>query len=232
MTTETLTPAPAPLAKSQVDLAVRAGVGAFFGLAAIVYGVGAYTRLSALATEGFTLSTFCRGLAILAICGFMATMTCLYIVRYPAVNKFAGWWACATALLGCFLSMGMMFLHQRTDLPIGLELTSSLMVLTGNGLTIYALFFLGKSFSILPEGRKLVTSGPYSLVRHPLYVVEGLATIGALINFWSPLAIALVATQFAFQFIRLRHEERVMTATFPEYADYAKRVARLIPGIY
>jgi protein-S-isoprenylcysteine O-methyltransferase Ste14 len=41
-----------------------------------------------------------------------------------------------------------------------------------------------------------------------------------------------VVTQFALQLARIRYEERVLRATFPEYDEYAKRTWRLIPGIY
>ena len=49
---------------------------------------------------------------------------------------------------------------------------------------------------------------------------------------WSFAALLLVAIQTAFQFQRIKDEERVLTTAFLGYADYKKRTRRLLPGIY
>jgi protein-S-isoprenylcysteine O-methyltransferase Ste14 len=125
-----------------------------------------------------------------------------------------------------------MFLPQRTDLPVAVKIVSAAMVFIGTVGAIAALRHLGRSFSILPEGRKLVRSGPYRIIRHPVYLTEALSTLGAMIIFLSPEAAALVIAQFLLQLGRIHYEERVLRATFPEYADYARRTWRLIPGLY
>ena len=84
----------------------------------------------------------------------------------------------------------------------------------------------------MPEARKLVTAGPYALVRHPLYFCEELALFGIALQHQQPAALVVFAAQFAFQIVRMHYEERVLTGAFPEYKDYAARTARLIPGIY
>jgi protein-S-isoprenylcysteine O-methyltransferase Ste14 len=106
------------------------------------------------------------------------------------------------------------------------------LILGGNVFAVYILTRLGRSFSILPEGRKLVTAGPYKIIRHPLYVAEAMATLGTMILFFSPAAVALVIAQTATQLGRIHYEEIVLRKTFPEYSAYARTTARLIPGIY
>jgi protein-S-isoprenylcysteine O-methyltransferase Ste14 len=69
-------------------------------------------------------------------------------------------------------------------------------------------------------------------VRHPLYLAEAVATLGAMISFLSVWALLLVVVQMTLQLVRIHYEERVLRQTFPEYAGYAKRTARLIPEIY
>ena len=96
----------------------------------------------------------------------------------------------------------------------------------------YAIAFLGRSFSLMPEARELVTGGPYSRLRHPLYVGEELAVIGAAVQFISPLALVLLALQICCQLYRMHCEESVLEKTFPAYGAYRARTARLIPGIY
>ena len=46
------------------------------------------------------------------------------------------------------------------------------------------------------------------------------------------MGAALVVAQTVLQLVRIRYEERVLRETFPEYEEYAKRTAQLIPGIY
>ena len=91
---------------------------------------------------------------------------------------------------------------------------------------------LGRSISILPQARRLVTWGPYALVRHPLYLGEIVAIIGVALQYLSTWALLLVGLQFAFQLLRIENEERVLVQVFPEYADYVARTARLVPGVY
>jgi protein-S-isoprenylcysteine O-methyltransferase Ste14 len=83
---------------------------------------------------------------------------------------------------------------------------------------------LGDAFSARPEARKLVTSGIYSKIRHPVYVFGSVAWVGALLPMlgWQALIVGLIIV--AIEIVRARREERVMAAMFgPEYADYRSR---------
>jgi protein-S-isoprenylcysteine O-methyltransferase Ste14 len=89
---------------------------------------------------------------------------------------------------------------------------------------------LGRCFGLLPEARGLVTSGPYRLVRHPVYLGEFCAVGGLLIASPTVRNLALTAAFVAAQAIRMRMEERALTAEFPAYASYADRTPRLVPN--
>ena len=91
---------------------------------------------------------------------------------------------------------------------------------------------LGRSISILPEARRLVTRGPYALVRHPLYLGEIVALAGVALQYWSVWALLLWGLVCVFQLQRMKYEERVLSEVFPEYQDYMTRTARLLPGVY
>jgi protein-S-isoprenylcysteine O-methyltransferase Ste14 len=91
------------------------------------------------------------------------------------------------------------------------------------------------NFNIRPEvkpGARLVTSGIYRRVRHPIYVAVLLATAAPLaadprlwrLGMWPLLLAVLIA--------KLLREERYLRAQFPEYADYQRHTCRLLPGIY
>lgn len=115
---------------------------------------------------------------------------------------------------------------------IASTLLSAALILTGNALCIYVLSRLGRSFSIMAEARTLVSDGPYGIVRHPLYLAEQIPILGIFIQFASVPAAVLVALQFAFQLRRMFNEERLLRETFPEYAAYMTRTARLIPAVW
>jgi protein-S-isoprenylcysteine O-methyltransferase Ste14 len=83
-----------------------------------------------------------------------------------------------------------------------------------------------------PLAASLITAGPYSVLRHPIYA-------GALLFFWSTVlghwsllngGIALVVT--ATILIRIPVEEALLRARYPEYEAYALRTRRLIPFVW
>jgi protein-S-isoprenylcysteine O-methyltransferase Ste14 len=94
---------------------------------------------------------------------------------------------------------------------------------------MYTVSWLGRSFSIAPQARQLVVGGAYSIVRHPLYLCEEIAVLGAMLGRFSPMAVAIIAIHWAFQLRRIDYEEQILRETFPEYAQYAATVPRLIP---
>jgi protein-S-isoprenylcysteine O-methyltransferase Ste14 len=226
-------PSPSPPSEHNlVDFGIRAALGLIFAFEAGICSKKAIIQLQGLYFTQFNPNRLSEALAILAIGLFYMIIACLYAVRLRPVRRTSGAWPRAAAILGAFLTSGLLLLNQRTDLPLAAQVAASVLVLSGNGLAIYVLTHLGRSFSILPESRKLVTSGPYHVVRHPLYLAEAVATLGILVQFISPWALLLVASQIAFQIIRIHYEEKILRQTFPEYGLYSQHTWQLIPMIY
>lgn len=170
-------------------------------------------------------------LAQAASSAFILAVLVFLLLRGPARARTRGLVPRLTAVFGTYLAMAVVFLPLR-ELGTAAMALSLLLIIGGVGFSVYALGHLGRSFSVMAEARRLVTDGPYAHIRHPLYLGEGVATIGLMLQYLSPLALALVALQLAFQMLRIANEERILARQFPEYRAYMARTARFIPGIY
>ena len=77
----------------------------------------------------------------------------------------------------------------------------------------------------------LVTSGPYRLVRHPIYSSVLLFTIAGVITHISPVSICCSVVLIGGVALRVYAEEKLVTRQYPEYADYAAKTKRIIPFV-
>ena len=108
-----------------------------------------------------------------------------------------------------------------------------LMVTAGLALAVWARTHLGRNWSgtvTVKEDHELVRSGPYAIVRHPIYTGLLFAMLGTaiLLGEWRGLS-ALCFLSAAF-LLKLRREERFMAESFPEtYPGYRARVPALVP---
>jgi len=112
-----------------------------------------------------------------------------------------------------------------------------LLVIVGIAFAIWARIYLGGNWSAsvtVKEGHNLVTSGPYSIVRHPIYSGLLLAILGTVVAMRTELRglIGLTAIFIIF-LLKSRTEETFMQQEFgARYSDYRRRVKALIPFVY
>ena len=162
---------------------------------------------------------------------FLALIAAMTLARLRPVRKSEGWLPRLAALAGLLMLYGLL-LFPRAAPATAWDAAALALLVAGHFLCAVTLLQLGRSFSVMPEARKLVTAGLYSRIRHPLYMAEAVATLGVFLLYRSPGAALLVAAQFAVQLWRMREEEKVLEAEFPDYATYRARTARLVPGIF
>lgn len=216
-----------------IDIIIRVGVALFFALGAGVCLRSACDILLTLqSTAGGKAHILLKAVSVGMIGLFNFMIALLYVRRLRAIETSSGFFPILAAVSGGFLMSTLAFFNPRDDLPLYVQIVACALLIIGNVLSVLVLMWLGRSFSIIPESRRLVTSGPYSIVRHPLYVVEAIATLGGVINFLSIWTVLLFLAQILLQLVRMNYEEAILKKTFPEYEAYAKRTNRLIPGLY
>jgi protein-S-isoprenylcysteine O-methyltransferase Ste14 len=107
----------------------------------------------------------------------------------------------------------------------------------GIGLRVWAVWSLGRFFRrevTIEADQTVVESGPYRWVRHPAYTGDLLIAFGFGLTWgsWVGAAVALVVA-FAGHLPRIRVEEAALREAFGDaYESYARRRARLVPGIW
>jgi protein-S-isoprenylcysteine O-methyltransferase Ste14 len=162
---------------------------------------------------------------------FVGLAVLLVVVRRPAQAGTARFSGIVAALAGSFAA-SLLVIDGAGGLSANLVPLAVPLLLLGMSWAIWSLRTLGRCFSILPEVRGLVTSGPYRWVRHPVYLGEMIAVLGLLLPILSTRNVIVFTLFCALQLWRTRHEEAGLAATFPEYGEYRQRTSRLLPGLW
>lgn len=137
--------------------------------------------------------------------------------------------------LAAFLLPGFDRRFGWSSVPGALVAAADVIVLAGYGL--FVLVIRENSFAsriVEVEARqRVVSTGPYAIVRHPMYVANILIYLAsplALGSFWALLPALLTP---AVMVARILNEEKVLKEKLVGYADYLSRVRyRLIPGVW
>jgi protein-S-isoprenylcysteine O-methyltransferase Ste14 len=153
-----------------------------------------------------------------------------YLLRAPEAATDSSRLARAVAIAATF-SPFLMPLWPAREASAAVEVLASVLLTAGLVGCAWSLRHLWRSFSVLPQARGLVSSGPYRFVRHPLYSTEILANLGMAIHFGRPFHWIVLALLVLGQVYRARREERLLCDHVPGYADYRARTACLVPGL-
>jgi protein-S-isoprenylcysteine O-methyltransferase Ste14 len=127
---------------------------------------------------------------------------------------------------------GQMLWLSYAEASLGWPTAGLVLILLAASLSLTSLLTLGRSFGLRPALRKLATSGPYRLVRHPMYLSYVIADVGYNLQEWNPGTVLLVLAGWAAMVYRILAEER-MLAHDAAWADYRAAVRyRLLPGLW
>jgi len=183
-----------------------------------------------MASGSASLFTWVQFFALLAAAAFDLLLVYMLAVRDRPVAKSQGVLPRLFGFIGTFMGVGILQLPVA-QLSLPMQIFAAVLIGLGSLGSLLVLSRLGKSFSIMPEARKLVTGGPYAWVRHPLYTVEIITIIGTAMQFQGPWSWVIALVVVALLWMRSHYEEEVLASAYPEYGKYRARTKRFIPGI-
>ncbi len=133
------------------------------------------------------------------------------------------------------LITGLDYRFGSSRVPLWLTILSQVLVFAGYLITLWVMkenSFASRTVQV-EEGQKVISTGPYRLVRHPMYfggVLMLLFTPLALGSWWALPGFLLVIPLIVF---RLLNEEKMLCRDLPGYSDYCLRTrSRLLPLIW
>jgi protein-S-isoprenylcysteine O-methyltransferase Ste14 len=202
----------------------------FFGLAVLGWG-GFSAFFSHPALSALALAT-----VAMAVAAFLAGGNLSAGVREDRANR---WVIAAFSVIGLAFAYVPAWTDRNELWTIDGDAVRWLGVIlyTGGGaLRIWPVYVLGNRFSglvAIQPGHTLVTTGIYSIIRHPSYLGLLVNALGWGLAFRSWAGVLLAALLLPLLLARIRSEEALLRSQFgAEYDTYCGRTSRLIPGIF
>jgi protein-S-isoprenylcysteine O-methyltransferase Ste14 len=187
-------------------------------------------HLQELVNGTINLLNFLQLIALLGSFVLIFILVYLLITRRTPELRSYGALPRVVAVCGTFLGNGFLYL-RAVQLTLPVQVLADILIIAGTIGAIVAASRLGDSFSLMPEARNLVTTGPYAVIRHPLYLAEMIGILGLVLQFEQPWALFLGAAVFGLQYWRTVFEERILTQAYPDYATYRARTWRFLPYV-
>jgi protein-S-isoprenylcysteine O-methyltransferase Ste14 len=169
------------------------------------------------------LSRFC-------LASFYIMLAILVMTRSPAKAQADGLLPRIAAFVGTYLPWTIS-LFGKTDQALP-NLASTACVLVGMIMMLVTIPHLGRSFSLVPQARSVVQTGPYRWIKHPLYLAEEIAILGGVLQYLTPMTVLVFVLHIGVQVCRINYEEDLLRRNCPEYPGYEASRWRLIPYIW
>ena len=125
--------------------------------------------------------------------------------------------------------------HALTVQAVWVRVLGLVILAISTAFTLWARLALGIMWSAAPmvkDGHQLRTGGPYAITRHPIYTGIGGMLLGSALTLGAGRWILLLPLFLILYEIKIRMEERLMLAAFPDdYPRYRQQVPQLVPGL-
>jgi protein-S-isoprenylcysteine O-methyltransferase Ste14 len=203
----------------------------------------AYLGLGVLGWGGFEAFFSHPALTALAIAALVLTSVALFSggnlspgEREDRANR---WVLAAFGLIGLLMAYLPAYTDRKDFWTLdgdAIRWLGVVLFAAGGALRIWPVFVLGRRFSglvAIQPGHTLVTTGVYSIIRHPSYLGLLVSSLGWGLAFRSGVGVLLTALLIPPLVARIRAEETLLHKQFgSEYEAYRNRTSRLIPGVY
>ncbi|MEH2469345.1 protein-S-isoprenylcysteine O-methyltransferase Ste14 [Nitrobacteraceae bacterium AZCC 2161] len=169
-------------------------------------------------------------LSSVCLATFYVLLALLTMTRSPAKAQADGLLPRIAAFVGTYMPWTIAF-FGKTDQALP-NLASTACVLIGMIMMLVTIRHLGRSFSLVPQARNVVQTGPYRWIKHPLYLAEEIAVLGVVLRNPTPLTAILLVLHIGVQVCRIYYEEDLLRRNCPEYSGYEASRWRLIPHVW
>jgi protein-S-isoprenylcysteine O-methyltransferase Ste14 len=169
-------------------------------------------------------------LSSVCLATFYVLLALLTMTRSPAKAQAEGVLPRIAAFVGTYMPWTIAF-FGKTDQALP-NLASTACVLIGMIMMLVTIRHLGRSFSLVPQARNVVQTGPYRWIKHPLYLAEEIAVLGVVLRNPTPLTAVLLVLHIGVQVCRIYYEEDLLRRNCPEYSSYEASRWRLIPYVW
>ncbi len=184
-----------------------------------------------LAGRGHGATGLMGWLNTLLICAFYAIVIWCYLRRGRAVATSPSALAHVAAVTATMMPFVFPLLPGQ-QAGTGQQLAADVLLAAGTAWAVWSLVSLGRNLSIIAQARAVADQGPYRWVRHPLYTGELVSALGIALVVGSAPALAIWLALCALQVYRATREEQLLLGALPEYRDYRRRTAALLPGVF